>query len=194
MASPFKRRRKGQIEVRLAAEERAVLARLLSDVSALLEDPEADGDAERSRPRDPLEDLIGMELGRPVVPPEDPAVARLLPDASRDDAEAAEEFRRLTEHGLRRRKRSALAVAVGALGEGEDAPVLDQAQAQALLKGMTDVRLVLAERLGLRTDEDAAVLHQAIRLAQDPDEPWVVHAALYDVLTWWQESLVEALT
>jgi hypothetical protein len=128
------------------------------------------------------------------VRPEDPAVARLLPDGNTDDPEAADEFRRLTEHGLRLRKRSNLAVAIEALERPDDPVTLDPAEANALLKGLTDVRLVLAERLGLHTDEDAALLHDAVRAAGDTDEPWIIHAALYDVLTWWQEALVEALT
>lgn len=191
MGLPFKRRRKGGgIEVRLSAEERAVLARLLADVSELLDDGGADGD------RDPLADLVGMagtDPGRTVHPPDDPAVARLLPDGSADDKEVAQEFRRLTEHGLRVRKRSNLALAAAALERQDDPVTLSPQEAGALLKGLTDVRLVLAERLGLRTDEDAALLHEAVRTAEDPEQPWVAHAALYDVLTWWQEALVEAL-
>jgi hypothetical protein len=191
MKVPFKHRRRGGVEVRLPADEREVLVRLLSDVAGLLDDGTMDGAGEA---RDPLADLVGMDLGKPAVVPEDPAVARLLPDGSVDDAEAAEEFRRLTERGLRLRKRSNLALAVDALKRPDDPVTLGPDEAAALVKGLTDVRLVLAERLGLRTDEDAAVLHEAVRAAGDTDEPWVVHAALYDVLTWWQEALVDALT
>src|SRR6185436_8177852 len=95
---------------------------------------------------------LEAELAAPR--PADPAVARLLPDTSHDDPEIAEGFRRLTQDDLRERKRSALAVAAAALRR--PAPVvLSDGEAQALLKGLTDVRPVLAERLGLRTDEDA---------------------------------------
>jgi hypothetical protein len=191
MGLPFKRRRRsGRIEVRLPGDERAVLVRLLSDVSTLLDD----SSEEDAAARDPLADLVGMDLGKPATVPSDPAVARLLPDASTDDADVAEEFRRLTEFGLRMRKRSNLAIAVDALQRPEDPVTLAPEEANALLKGLTDVRLVLAERMGLRTDEDAAALHEAVRAAGDSDEPWVIHAALYDVLTWWQEALVDALT
>jgi len=191
MGLPFKRRRRtGRIEVRLPDDERAVLVRLLSDVSLLLDE----GSDDDAGPRDPLADLVGMDLGKAAVSPSDPAVARLLPDASTDDAEVAEEFRRLTEFGLRQRKRSNLAIAVEALQRPDDPVTLAPEEANALLKGLTDVRLVLAERLGLRRDEDALMLHDAVRAAGDTDEPWVIHAALYDVLTWWQEALVEALT
>jgi hypothetical protein len=197
---PFKRRGR-TVVVALAADERAVLARLLGDVHQMLDD----GTGPARADRDPLADLVGVDDGwlddvaasdaddRSAAERfDDPAVARLLPDAHRDDPRAAAEFRRLTEHGLRRRKRAALDRARQALGR-PDPVVLDADEAQALLKGLTDVRLVIAERLGLRTDEDAAAVHGALLGAAGSDEPWVVLAALYDELTWWQEALVKAL-
>ena len=49
------------------------------------------------------------------APPDDPAIARLVPDAYADDAEAAQEFRDLTERDLldrrRRMPRAVLAIA-----------------------------------------------------------------------------------
>ena len=62
--------------------------------------------------------------------------------------------------------------------------VLDDEQARAWLTALNDVRLVLAERMGLRTDADAE------RLADDPSGT----AALYDFLTWLQETLVHAVS
>ncbi len=98
----------------------------------------------------------------------------------------------MTEHGLRSRKRAALSIAGSALRR--QAPVtLDQEEARALAKGLTDLRLVLGERLGLRTDEDADVIADVLRRGGDPDDPRLATAALYDVLTWWQENLIGAL-
>ena len=136
--------------------------------------------------------LAALEASLTVPPPDDPAVARLLPPGHRDDDELAEGFRRMTEDGLRERKRAGLELASAALGR-PDPVVLDRSEAAALLKGMTDVRLVLAERLGLRTDEDAERLHTVLLTASDFDDPRVAAAALYDALTWWQESLVTTL-
>lgn len=208
--SPFKRRG-DRVQVALPADERAVLARLLGDVHTMLDDAHTGhaGAAADAAPaeRDPLADLVGVDDDwladvargdepldeRPAAERfDDPAVARLLPDATRDDAKSAAEFRRLTERGLRDRKRAALARARDALGRPEPV-VLDADEAQALLKGLTDVRLVIAERLGLRTDEDAEMVHAVLSAAGDSDEPWVVMAALYDELTWWQEALVREL-
>lgn len=124
--------------------------------------------------------------------PDDPALTRLLPQAHRDDPELAAEFRRLTETGLRARKRSNLALASAAL-QREGNVMLDRQEAAALLKGLTDTRLVLGERLGLRSDEDTERIAGILRRQGDSDDPWVSAALLYDVLTWWQEALVEAL-
>ena len=61
-----------------------------------------------------------------------------------------------------------------------------------MVVALTDVRLLLGERLGLRTDEDAEAL--AVRLEQgDDDDPATVLAAYYDFMTWLQESLTQAL-
>ena len=108
--------------------------------------------APRSRTRWPS--WSGCDLGRgpdegaePAGPARearrpDPALARLLPDGARDDAEAAAEFRRLTE--------PACATASGPAHGWpsrrwrRDEPVLlEQDEAQALLKSLTDLRLVL---------------------------------------------------
>jgi hypothetical protein len=202
---PFRRRGR-TVVVALPADERAVLARLLGDVHQMLDD----GADDVTTDRDPLADLVGVDDDwlsdvaagtdgdtEPDVATagerfEDPAVARLLPDGSRDDPAATAEFRRLTEHGLRHRKRAALDRARNALHR-PDPVVLDADEAQALLKGLTDVRLVIAERLGLHTDQDAETVHAVLARAGDSDEPWVVMAALYDALTWWQEALVREL-
>jgi hypothetical protein len=202
MGRPFRRTRAG-VRVQLPAAERALLARLLDDVERLLAEdaaeregaPVAPGPAGPSRGSPPRSDedvLAALEAQLTPPPPSDPAVARLLPAGHRDDPDLAAGYRRLTEHGLRERKRAGLELAAAALGRPEPV-VLDPAEATALLKGLTDVRLVLAERLGLRTDADAEALHHALARAADLDDPRTAAAALYDALTWWQESLVGAL-
>jgi Domain of unknown function (DUF2017) len=191
MAATFTRARGGRVKVRLGDEDRSVVAGLLEAVSEMLESPSSDERVEPPQDESDLFARLEAELAAP--PPADPAVARLLPDAHHDDPEIAESFRRLTEDDLRERKRSALAVAAAALRRR--APVvLSDGEAQALLKGLTDVRLVLAERLGLRTDEDAEFLHAAVAAgAGDGDNPWAQTAGLYDVVTFLQEELVHAI-
>jgi hypothetical protein len=57
---------------------------------------------------------------------------------------------------------------------------------------LTDVRLVLAERIGVHTEEDSDRLREVAAYA-DPDEPIVYASAVYDFLSWLQEGLAEAL-
>jgi hypothetical protein len=202
MTSTFARARGGRIKVRLGDADRGVVAGLLEAVADLL-DPEGDVAADP----DPAPDAAGtgkhapddaslwarLESELAVDPPADPAVARLLPDASRDDPELAQSFRRLTEQDLRERKRDSLGLAAGAMRRPAPVVLADR-EAQALLKGLTDVRLVLAERLGIATDEDAEFLHAALAAgAAQGGHEWAKAAELYEVVTYLQEELVHTL-
>jgi hypothetical protein len=61
-----------------------------------------------------------------------------------------------------------------------------------VLVALTDIRLVMGERLGLRTDEDATRLEELIETLE-VDDPAVFALSIYDFLTWLQESLTQAL-
>ncbi len=207
MARAFRRRGSGdraRFVAELDADEREVVASLMEQVRALLEAPEAGdhGDDEFAG----IVAGLGIGRGNPLaavrgdaaagdpeqVPVErDPALDRLLPTGNREDDEAAAEFRRLTETGLRQRKARALDDAVSVL-RGEDRVRLDEAGARTFLTALTDVRLVLGERLQLRTDEDLDLLEELAR-SLDPEDPVVHVVALYDFLTWLQETLASAL-
>ena len=196
-------RRKGSREsTRYVAQldplERATVAGLMDQVHDLLDPPAPvpeDGD-------DFASIVAGLGMGVTVAAEDqadldpdaaerDPALDRLLPTANRQDDEVAAEFRRLTETGLRQRKAAALHTAAELL-RGEDRLRLDPAQAEALLVALTDVRLVLGERMGLRTDDDVAVLEAAAERL-DPDDPLGYALAVYDFLTWLQETLASAM-
>ena len=116
----------------------------------------------------------------------DPATRRLLPDAYRGDPDAAAEFRRFTQDGLVERKiRNARVIARAVepvAGSGVRGRVVVSADdAQAWIRGLSDIRLSLATRLGIETDADEP----------DWDEPV---AQLYGWLGYVQESLVQALS
>jgi hypothetical protein len=206
VARGFKRTRHG-VRARLDDSERELLAQLFVEVHAMLLDDAVAADD------DPLAVLVG--IGTAVDLPADPAIARLLPDAHRDDPDASAEFRRYTETGLRGRKREALELARRTLAR-HGALTLDDAEAQAWVRALTDVRLVLASRMGLETDEDhqRLMMLAAAELQSDElldgsdgsdgalDEPQPPRRtgpsvgmllAVYDFLTWLQETLVEAL-
>ncbi len=212
---PFRGRRGGTVQVHLDTGELALLADLIEQTAELL-DPDTEPDdtepddieANKTEPDDTWDSLVASLS---VEPPSDPAVARLLPDGNRDDPELAQSFRRLTEYSLREFKQRTLGTAAAALRRPEPV-LLTRDEADALMRSLTDVRLVLAERLGVRTDEDAAELHDRLQAAHqllddDPDAPadapveaagvpnpaWVRLAAIYEALTYWQESLIASL-
>ena len=194
MARAFKRKG-ARFVARLDDVERQVVVGLLEQTHELLVP------VLREQTGDLFEDLVSRlglprlkDLGDDSSPaPRDPALDRLLPSAHREDPALAAEFRRLTEYGLRERKAANLAKAISALQDSDGDNVrLDREQAQAMVVALTDVRLLLGERLGLRTDEDADALQDRLE-AVSPDDPQLYLAGCYDFLTWLQESLIQAL-
>ena len=190
---PFRRRRRGGIVATFEPGEAHVLASLAGQVVELLRDRNG---ASESTP-DPLGSELG--LGGPSLPPEDPVLRRLLPDAYRDDAEDAAEFRRFTEQGLTSTKVANAEALIGSLvdaglelvaDEEDQRPIeveLGPDVVQAWLRSLTDIRLSLAVRLGIETDEDAVLVHHA------DDEAVAAMSEIYDWLGYVQESLVVSL-
>jgi hypothetical protein len=216
MARGFRRRGKGaslRYAAKLDPAERAAVAGLMEQVRDLVapEEPEP----EPGESADPFDAIVsglgGLGMGvslsaedqaqwpaRAPAPPDsrsfgvrDPALERLLPSANREDEQAAAEFRRLTEDGLRRRKAANLERSIAALSGPSDAVELTAPDALAFLVALTDVRLVLGERLELRDDTDLDRL--AGVAAEAPDDALAYALAVYDFLTWLQETLATAL-
>jgi hypothetical protein len=191
---PFKKRRRGGITATFEIGEAHLLANLSGQVVELLRDRNG---AEESD-SDPLAAQLGM--GGPSLPPEDPVLKRLLPDAYRDDQEDAGEFRRFTERSLTSAKVLNAETLIGSLVDGgltfgelpdEDGdPVeveLDDDEVQAWLRALTDVRLSLAVRLGIETDEDTMLV------AQSDDDAVAAMSDIFEWLGYVQETLVAAL-
>ncbi|MGR0318777.1 DUF2017 family protein [Agromyces sp. ZXT2-3] len=90
---------------------------------------------------------------------DDPALGRLFPSAYPDDQEAANDFTRYTRDSLVDGKRQAAQSVRDATATERDAGLveieLDQAEAWGWLTFLTDLRLILAERVGV-TDPDEA--------------------------------------
>ena len=162
-----------------------------------------DGPGDAARPGQPatpsaaeLEAMVGLggagtaDAGGPADTgtPEDPALARLLPDAYRDDAEAAGEFRRFTEHSLRTAKQENARIVLDTLQAGGGSVKLSGEQAQCWLRALNDVRLALGVRL--EVSEEFEQQWQDL----DPVDP---RTAAFEVYAWLggvQESLVQALS
>ncbi|MEE1620825.1 DUF2017 family protein [Zafaria sp. Z1313] len=188
MAKAFKNTPRG-LSCHLEKAERELLRGLFNDVVTILEPDQPAAGADT----DPLWALTGMDPAAHAVPaaaPRDGAELRLLPDAIRDDDGAALEFRRLTERGLRETKTAALRGA--ALALESPTVVLDEAAAVRFAAALNDVRLVLAQRLGVETEEDAERVHavEDWSAAETVDE---YLALVYNFTTWLQESLMQAL-
>ena len=175
----FSRKRSGTIEAKVDAVEADVLLAVAGDLLVLLgEQDEAD--------EDPLAAMVGITTG-PVERPDDPALARLLPDAYGADDQAATEFRRYTEADLRAGKRAHATVVLAGLaplaGRGGRL-VLDRDEADAWLGCLNDLRLVLGTRLEVTEETEL-----------DPrgDDPRAHALQVYGWLGWLQESLLSCL-
>ena len=142
-------------------------------------------------PADPLDDLarlLGQAVGTgPATPPDDPVLARLLPDAYADDTEAAGDFRRFTEQELRNGKAAAARTVLATLPEDGGRVRLSQEEAQVWLRALNDVRLALGVRLSITEDFEARLQDL------DPADPRSAYMWVYDWLTFLQETLVRAL-
>ncbi|MGA8256289.1 MAG: DUF2017 domain-containing protein [Nocardioides sp.] len=147
--------------------------------------------------RDPFEAM--MDFSGPITEPDDPVLARLFPNAYREDDEAAAEFRRFTEGALRDGKASAAHSIIDALEEAGLPPQLeedglmidvelDEPTAETWMRSFTDVRLALATRLGVE-DGDEGYWH-----ALSDDDPRAQAHDIYDWVGYLQETLVEALS
>jgi hypothetical protein len=190
---PFKRRKRGGVYAVFEAAEAHLLVNLLGQLVELLRDRNGE---DESAP-DPLFAQLGM--GGSHVPPDDPVLQRLLPDGYTDDLDASGDFRRYTERALSETKVANARTVIASLVEGgldpadvetNDAKVeveLDAAAVQAWLRSLTDIRLSVAVRLGIESDEDL------VAVADSDDETVVVMSDIYDWLGYVQETLVQSL-
>ncbi|TLP77478.1 DUF2017 family protein [Nesterenkonia sphaerica] len=181
--------------------ERRLLSHLCADVISMLEARgQASGDDAATAPEDGFAhfrrelaglgvDIDGETEESGLEPPADAALARLLPDASGDPAEAAQ-LRRLSEASLRESKIADLRAARMAL---ESDPVsLSEEQAPVFGRALNAVRLTLAARLEIDDEDDAERVHQmASGSKASTTEEFM--AELYTFTTWLQESLFSAM-
>ena len=187
----FRKRRgaRGHVSAKVDRVEATVLASLVAELIELLSEDEPETD------EDPLAALVGMPTGDGSRP-KDPGLARLFPDAYRDqafdgDAEqveaAAREFRRYTEADLRSTKQAhAGVVLAGLLPLREQGGVLqlDRGEVDAWLGCLNDLRLVLGTRLEVTEDTEV-----------DPsaDDPHTHALHVYGFLGYLQETLLGAV-
>lgn len=117
----------------------------------------------------------------------DPVAARMFPDAYPGDATASAEFGRLTRSDLLTQKTTNASVVHDWLTGVRDGALTPSDQ-QAWLRCLTDLRLTIAERLGIT---DAASEEAS---AADRSDRAVGLRDVYDWIGYVQEHLVETLT
>jgi uncharacterized protein DUF2017 len=183
---PFRSVRGGGVRAWLAAAEASLLRSLVGQIMALVEPEESGALADPADPE--LAALEAMVHGPGAdQPPDDPVLARLLPDGYRDDPTSAGEFRKYTEPALRSAKYHAAREMMDTLPEDGGRIQLTQDQALSWLKALNDVRLALGVRLGVTEEFE----EQWSRLK--PDDPQWTSFEVYAWLGAVQESLVQAL-
>lgn len=176
----------------LTEDEREVFAQVVADVAELL------GAGRLEQQPDREDEPTGFRLRLDPLPtPDDPAVHRLLPDASRDDAALTAEFRRLTEDDLRQEKIDRLAALFRQLTSGDPVRV-HRAQAHRLAATLTDLRLVLGERLEITDEESSEALEDDLVAGDPAPDDQVAQlrhylGTIFLALGWWQETLMSCL-
>jgi hypothetical protein len=158
------------VTLTLRAAESDLVRSLTSQLVTVLEQRASDTPADT--------ELAEVGIGGATVAPADPALARLLPDAYSADPTASAEHRRLTESGLLERKLANARTVLATLARRNSQLSADDAQ--AWLRTLTDLRLTLASRLGIESDQDRGT-----------GSPGVI--AIYGWLGHLQSTLVDAI-
>jgi hypothetical protein len=175
-----------------------VLRRLATDIEELMgrrTEDENPGAEAVPISEDPLEALFADFTAGASSLPDDPVLARLLPDgyaADISDADldpgAAADFRRFTESELRNGKTANARMIRESLPPRGGDVLLDEEQAACWLGGLNDMRLSLGTALGVGQDTD----REYARL--DPLSSRARRLYLYFWLGVLQETLLEAIT
>jgi Domain of unknown function (DUF2017) len=188
---PFRSVRGGGARASLAAAEASLLRSLVGQIMSLVEpDDSADDPAEGSA-EDRDDELAALEAmmhgpGAEKIS-EDPVLARLLPDAYRDDPAAAGEFRKYTESSLRESKKYFAQTLLDTLPPNGGRIKLTGDQARDWLRALNDVRLMFGVRLEVTEDFEGQLA------SLGPEDPRVAAFEVYGWLGAVQESLVQAL-
>jgi Domain of unknown function (DUF2017) len=192
----FRPTRDGGVSVWLSAGEATLLRTLVVPVLDLLGDTGTGQAGEAAA--DDLDRLLaeaaeaaaaaeaGEDAEAPRIP-DDPVLARLLPDAYRDDPDAAGEFRKYTESSLREAKKYFAQTLLDTLPASGGRVRLTGDQARDWMRALNDVRLMFGVRLEVTEDFE----EQFAGLA--PEDPRIAAFEVYGWLGAVQESLVRAL-
>ena len=193
----FRRTRDGGVSVWLPPGEATLLRTLVVPVLDLLGEsgrpgetgyPQTQGGTADDLDRLLAEAVEAAEAAEAPSIPDDPVLARLLPDAYQDDPESAGEFRKYTESSLREAKKYFAQTLLDTLPPSGGRVRLTGDQARDWLRTLNDVRLMFGVRLEVTEDfeEQLATL--------DPKDPRLAAFEVYGWLGAVQESLVRAIS
>lgn len=167
--------------------EQAQAGVIRSLVGQIAELVSADSNAAATGPEsNDMEAQLGLSSHAEL--PDDPVLARLLPDGYSDDPQAAAEFRRYTEETLRSAKVASAQAVLSSLPPGGGEVRLSEPECQEWLRALNDVRLALSVRLGI-TDENEELSERLL-----PEDPRSAYVWVYQWLAYLQDSLIEALS
>jgi hypothetical protein len=209
----FRRTKKG-VTATFDSTQAGVLRRLASDIDELMQlrgDAERTAGASQDLPSDdPLAALFADFATGSAERPDDPVLARLLPDgyagatdgdepgsdadagadagAAADAASAAADFRRFTEADLRAGKSETARLILDSLPPDGGIILLDDDGAMGWLRGLNDMRLSLGTALEVGPDTE----EEYLRL--DPMSSRARRLYLYFWLGVLQETLIDAVT
>jgi hypothetical protein len=163
-----------------------VIRSLVSQIAELVSADSTAAETAETGESDAVEAELG--LSSHAEPPEDPVLARLLPDGYRDDAGASAEFRRYTEESLRSAKVASAQTVLASLPATGGEVLLSEPECQQWLRALNDVRLALSVRLDITDENEDLSEHLAA------DDPRSAYVWVYQWLAYLQDSLLEALT
>jgi hypothetical protein len=198
----FRRTPQG-ITVVLDEMQAGVLRHLAGEIEELMGARQAAEPDEAPQPAadaDPFESLFADFAAGASTRPEDPVLARLLPDGyaapgpgedpdpTVDVETAAGDFRRFTEPDLRSGKTANAQTILASVPAGGGSVLLDDDEAESWLRGINDMRLALGTALEVGPDTD----REYGRV--DPMSSRGRRLHLYMWLGWLQETLLESIT
>lgn len=182
--TPF-RWKNGRAVADIEAHEAALLRQVVSEIREVLRDPNSDASADASADASSGAESDAepdAEAATPTSP--DPVIARLLPDGHRSDPDLAEDYRSLTESGLRQEKLADAALFLDTVSEDGGRVALDENGAEAWIRTLNDVRLAFGVQLEVEESDDPMA-----RAEQTGDPRWAAYSWLSAV----QGLLVDVL-
>lgn len=168
----------GRVVLRVDVVEKGLLVSLAEQVCEFVM-PEVRENA------DPLASIVGIDMEAEF--PDDPAMARLFPDAYPDDPEASLDFRRFTQRSLQETKLAHARTVLQALSKSGEKITLGSGDIPSWLGFLNDARLAIGTRIEITEDNH----DELADLPEDDPRHGMFH--VYDWLTYLQESLVQLL-